>query len=98
MNRIIRQIIIIMKNDKKNREIKTQWLRIMITIRLMIWMMIVTKMMTRNEYSDQNGIYNNENNTGNDTDDRIVSIIRIIMIRIMTDKIIIIRMIMIKMT
>ena len=53
-------------------------------------MMIVTEMMTSNEISDQNGINNNENNTGNDTDDRIVSIIRIIMIRIMTDKIILI--------
>ena len=49
--------------------------------------------MTRNENSDQYGINNNENNTGNDTDDRIVSIIRIriIMIRIMTDKIKVIR-------
>ena len=56
-------------------------------------------MMTSNENNDRNGIYNNENNTGNDTDDRIVSIIRIIMIRIMTDKMIIIRiMIMIGMT
>ena len=64
----------------------------------MIRIMIVTKMMTRNEYNDHHGINNNENNTGNDTDDRIVSIIRIIMIRIMTDKIIIVRMIMIGMT
>ena len=66
----------------------------------MIRMTIVTKMMTSNEYNDQCGINNNENNTGNDTDDWIVSIIRIIiMIRIMTDKIImIIRMIMIGMT
>ena len=64
----------------------------------MIRIMIVTKMMTRNEYNDHYGINNNENNTGNDTDDRIVSIIRIIMIRIMTDKIIIVRMIMIGMT
>ena len=59
-------------------------------------------MMTSNEKSDQYGINNNEKNTGNDTDDRIVSIIRIIiiMIRIMTDKIrmIIRRMIMIGMT
>ena len=57
-------------------------------------------MMTSNEKSDQYGINNNEKNTGNDTDDRIVSIIRIIMIRIMTDEIIImiIRMIMIGMT
>ena len=55
--------------------------------------------MTRNENSDQYGMNNDENNTGNDTDDRIVSIIRIIiMIRIMTDKIIILRMIMIGMT
>ena len=47
-------------------------------------------MMTRNENNDQYGINNNEINTGNDTDDGIVSIIRIIiMIRIMTDKIII---------
>ena len=61
----------------------------------MIRMTIVTKMMTSNEINDHYGINNNENNTGNDTDDRIVSIIRIIMIRIMTDKIIIIRMIMI---
>ena len=66
----------------------------------MIWIMIVTKMMTRNEYSDQYAMNNNENNTGNDTDDGIVSIIRIriIMIRIMTDKIIIIRIRMIGMT
>ena len=57
-------------------------------------------MMTSNENNDQYGINDNENNTGNDTDDRIVSIIRIIMIRIMTDKIIIIliRLIMIGMT
>ena len=55
-------------------------------------------MMTSNENNDQYGINDNENNTGNDTDDRIVSIIRIIMIRIMTDKIIIRRMIMIGMT
>ena len=55
-------------------------------------------MMTSNENSDHYGMNNNENNTGNDTDDRIVQIIRIIMIRIMTDKIIIIRMIMIGMT
>ena len=50
-------------------------------------------MMTSNEYSDHYAMNNNENNTGNDTDDRIVSIIRIriIMIRIMTDKIIVIR-------
>ena len=61
----------------------------------MIRIMIVTKVMTRNENNDQNGINSNENNTGNDTDDRIVSIIRIIMIRIMTDKITILRMIMI---
>ena len=62
-------------------------------------MMIVTKMMTSNVNNDQYGINNNENNTGNDTDDRIVSIIRIITIRIMTDKIItILRMIMIGMT
>ena len=62
--------------------------------------MIVTKMMTSNENNDHYGMNNNENNTGNDTDDRIVQIIRIIMIRIMTDKIIIIirRMIMIGMT
>ena len=60
---------------------------------------LVTEMMTRNENNDQYGINNNENNTGNDTDDRIVSIIRIIMIRIMTDKIMILRrMIMIGMT
>ena len=55
-------------------------------------------MMTSNENNDQYGINNNENNTGNDTDDWIVSIIRITTIRIMTDKIIIIRMIMIGMT
>ena len=36
--------------------------------------------MTSNENNDQNGINNNENNTGNDTDDGIVSIIRMIMI------------------
>ena len=82
---------------RKTEEIKTQWLRIMITIRLIIWMTVVTKMMTSNENNDHYGINNNENNTGNDTDDWIVSIIRIIMIRIMTDKIIIIR-IMIGMT
>ena len=64
----------------------------------MIRIMIVTKMMTSNENNDRNGINSNENNTGNDTDDWIVSIIRITMIRIMTDKIIIIRMIMIGMT
>ena len=66
----------------------------------MIRIMIVTKMMTSNEKSDQNGMNSNENNTGNDTDDGIVSIIRIIMIRIMKDKIttIIRRMIMIGMT
>ena len=65
----------------------------------MIRIMIVTKMMTSNENNDQYGINSNENNTGNDTDDGIVSIIRIIiMIRIMTDTIIIIRMIMIGMT
>ena len=67
------------------------------SIRLMIRIMIVTEMMTSNENNDQYGINNNENNTGNDTDDWIVSIITIIMIRIMTDKIIIIR-IMIGMT
>ena len=57
-------------------------------------------MMTSNVNNDQYGMNNNENNTGNDTDDRIVSIIRIIiMIRIMTDKIItILRMAMIGMT
>ena len=59
---------------------------------------LVTKMMTSNENNDQYGINNNEKNTGNDTDDRIVSIIRIIMIRIMTDKKIVIRIIMIGMT
>ena len=64
----------------------------------MIRIMIVTKMMASNENNDQNGMNYNENNTGNDTDDGIVSIIRIIMIKIMTDKIIIIRMIMIGMT
>ena len=64
----------------------------------MIRMTIVTEMMTSNENNDHYGINNNENNTGNDTDDWIVSIIRIIMIRIMTDKIIIVRMIMIGMT
>ena len=51
-------------------------------------------MMTRNENNDQYGINSNESNTGNGTDDWIVSIISI-----MTDKIImIIRMIMIGMT
>ena len=70
----------------------------MITIRLMIRMTIVTKMMTNNESNNQYCMNNNENNTGNDTDDGIVSIIRIMMIRIMTDKIIIIRMKMIGMT
>ena len=64
----------------------------------MIRIITVTKMMTSNANNDHYGINNNENNTGNDTDDGIVSIIRIIMIRIMKDKIIIIRMIMIGMT
>ena len=41
---------------------------------------LVTKMMTSNENNDQNGINSRENNTGNDTDDWIVSIIRMIMI------------------
>ena len=41
---------------------------------------LVTKMMTSNENNDQFGMNNNENNTGNDTDDWIVSIIRMIMI------------------
>ena len=63
---------------------------------------LVTKMVTSNENNDHYGINSNENNTGNDTVDGIVSIIRTIMIRIMTDKIIIIiiiiRMIMIGMT
>ena len=40
-------------------------------------MTIVTKMMTSNENNDQYGMNNNEINTGNDTDDGIVSIIRI---------------------
>ena len=57
---------------RKTEEIRTQWLRIMITIRLMIWMSIVTKMMTSNKNNDHYGINNNEINTGNDTDDRIV--------------------------
>ena len=61
----------------------------------MIRITIVTKVMTSNEINEQYGISNNENNTGNDTDDRIVSIIRKMMIRIMTDKITIIIMIMI---
>ena len=61
-------------------------------------MMIITKMMTSNENNDHYGINNNENNTGNDTVDGIVSIIRIKMISIITDKIIIRRMIMIGMT
>ena len=64
----------------------------------MIRMMIITKMMTSNENNDHYGINNNENNTGNDTVDGIVSIIRIKMISIITDKIIIRRMIMIGMT
>ena len=55
-------------------------------------------MMTSNVNNDQYGINNDENNTGNDTDDGIVSIIRIIMIRIMTDKIIVVIIIMIGMT
>ena len=81
---------------RKKEEINTQLLTIMITIRLMIRIMIVTKMMASNENNDQYGMNDNENNTGNDTDDRIVSIIRITMIRIMTDKIItILRMIII---
>ena len=41
---------------------------------------LVTKMMTSNENNDQYGINSRENNTGNDTDDGIVSIIRMIMI------------------
>ena len=40
----------------------------MITIRLMIRIMIVTKVMTRNENNDQYGMNNNENTIGNDTD------------------------------
>ena len=36
-----------MKNDKKNREIKTQWLRNMITIRLMIRMIIIVEMIIK---------------------------------------------------
>ena len=56
---------------------------------------IVTKVMSSNEINEQYGISNNENNTGNDTDDRIVSVIRIMMIRIMTDNIMMIIMIMI---
>ena len=79
---------------RNTEEINTQWLRIMITIRLIIWMTVVTKMMTSNENNDRNGMNSNENNTGNDTDNEIVLIIRTIMIRIMTDKIIIIIMIM----
>ena len=59
---------------------------------------LVTKMMTSNENNDQYGINSNENNTVNDTVDGIVSVIRIMMIRIMTDKIIRRRMIMIGMT
>ena len=61
---------------------------------------LVTKMMTSNEINEQYGMNSNENNTGNDTDDRIVSIIRMIIIRLMTDKIIMIirRLIMIGMT
>ena len=35
---------------------------------------LVIKMMTSNENNDQNGINSNENNTGDDADDRIVSI------------------------
>ena len=34
-----------MKNDKKTEEMKTQSLRIMITIRLMLWMTIRVEMM-----------------------------------------------------
>ena len=86
---------------RKREEIKSQWLRIMITIRLIIRLMIivemikmvirlintddknndslVTKMMTSNENNDHYGMNSNENNTGNDTDDRIVSIIRTIL-------------------
>ena len=56
----------------------------------MIRMTIVVKMMTSNENNDHYAMNSNENNTRNDTDDGIVSIIRIIMIRIMTDKIIMI--------
>ena len=65
---------------RKTEQINTQGLRIIITIRLMIRIMIVTKMMTSNENNDQYGINDNENNTRNDTDDGIVSIIGIIMI------------------
>ena len=39
-------------------------------------------MMTSNENNDQFGMNNNENNTGNDTDDWIVSVITIRMIMI----------------
>ena len=52
----------------------------------MIRIMKVTKMITSNENNDQNGINSRENNTGNNTHDGIVSIIRITTIRIMTDK------------
>ena len=46
----------------------------------MIRMTIVVKMMTSNENNDHYGINSDKNNTGNDTDDGIVSIIGIIMI------------------
>ena len=65
-----------MKNYNKNRRNKNSMTQDYDSIRLMIRIMIVTK----NENNDQNGINNNENNTGNDTDDGIVSIIRMIMI------------------
>ena len=90
-----------MKNDKKNRRNKNSMTQDYDYNQIDDKNddSLVTKMMTSNEYSDRNGKNSNENNTGNDTDDRIVSIIRIIiMIRIMTDKIMIIRMIMIGMT
>ena len=90
-----------MKNDKKNRRNKNSMTQDYDYNQIDDKNddSLVTKMMTSNEYSDRNGKNSNENNTGNDTDDGIVSIIRIIiMIRIMTDKIMIIRMIMIGMT
>ena len=89
-----------MKNDKKNRRNKNSMTQDYDYNQIddINGDSLVTKMMTSNENNDQYGINNNENNTGNDTDDRIVSIIRIIIISIITDKIIIRRMIMIGMT
>ena len=86
-----------MKNDKKNRRNKNSMTQ-EYDYNQIDDINDDSLMMTSNENNDQYGINNNENNTGNDTVDGIVSIIRIIMMSIITDKIIIRRMIMIGMT